>query len=237
MLLTKVRQHSMVRIALFLIMLLPALNLAGCGGPPPDRQTNAKKALPEHGTIVCVGDSLTAGYGIAAEQSYPGQLARKIAAADLGFQVINAGVSGETSSGTLSRINWILTMKPDIIILETGANDGLRGITPALIKRNIREIIRRLQENKIVIILAGMQMVRNLGPAYTSSFNAIYGEIARETGVLFMPFFLQGVAADPALNIGDGIHPNPQGYAIIVDNLFPYVRQAINHRTGQATAK
>jgi acyl-CoA thioesterase-1 len=223
-------EHCMVRIVLCVMMLFSALNQAGCG-PPPDRPVDEKKVGPERGTIVCVGNSLTAGYGIAAEQGYPAQLAKKIEAADLGFQVINAGVSGETSSGTLSRTNWILTLQPDIIILEIGANDGLRGIAPALIKRNIREIIRRLQEKKIIIILAGMQMVTNLGPAYTSAFNAVYEDIAREAGVLFMPFFLQGVAADPALNIGDGIHPNPQGYAIIVDNLFPYVLQAINRST------
>lgn len=228
--LTKEKEHLMVKILFVLITLFPALHLAGCG-PQPDRQADEKKVLPSLGTIVCVGDSLTAGYGIAVQQSYPALLAKKIKAANLGFQVINAGVSGETSSGTLSRINWILALKPEIIILEIGANDGLRGIDPALIKRNISEIIRRLQEKKIIIILAGMQMVRNLGQAYTSAFNSIYEDLAKKDGVLFMPFFLEGVAADPGLNIGDGIHPNPQGYAIIVDNLFPYVRQAINRST------
>jgi len=225
----------MARIILLLITLFPVRNLRGCGSQA-DRQADEKKAGPERGTIVCVGDSLTAGLGISMEQSYPAQLAKKIAAAELGFQVINAGVSGETSSGTLSRLNWLLTLRPDIVILETGANDGLRGISPALIKRNISEIIRRLQEKKIITILAGMQMVRNLGPAYTTAFNAIYQDIAVETGVLFMPFFLQGVAANPARNIGDGIHPNPEGYAIIVDNLFPYVLQAIDRSTKRASA-
>ena len=226
----------MIRIVFLLITLFPVLNLAGCGSQP-DRQADEKKEGPARGTIVCVGDSLTAGLGIAVEQSYPAQLAKKIAEAQLDFQVINAGVSGETSSGTLSRIHWILTLKPDIVILEIGANDGLRGISPALIKRNISEIIRRLQENKIITILAGMQMVRNLGPDYTNAFNAIYEDLAGETGVFFMPFFLHGVAADPALNIEDGLHPNPEGYAIIVDNLFPYVLRAINHSTQRASAK
>lgn len=233
---TQKNEHGMVRIVFLLIILFPALHLAGCGSQP-DRQANGKKAGPERGTIVCVGDSLTAGFGIAIEESYPGQLAKKIAAAGLGFQVINAGVSGETSSGTLSRINWILTLKPDIVILEIGANDGLRGIAPLLIKKNISEIISRLQEKKVIIILAGMQMVKNLGPAYTKAFNSIYVEIAQAAGVLFMPFFLEGVAADPALNIGDGIHPNPEGYAIVVDNLFPYVMQAINRRTDWSVAE
>ena len=212
------------------------LTLAACGSQP-ERQADENKAAPDRGTIVCVGDSLTAGYGIAAEQSYPAQLAKKIGGAGLGFRVINAGVSGETSSGTLSRINWILTLKPDIIILETGANDGLRGIAPPLIRKNISEIIRRLQGEKIIIILAGMQMLRNLGPAYTGAFNAIYEDIAGETGVLFMPFFLKGVATDPDLNITDGIHPNAQGYAIIVDNLFPYVLKAINRSTERAAVE
>lgn len=226
----------MVRIVLFLITGIFLLNLAACGSQP-DRQVDEQKTGSIPGTIVCVGDSLTAGLGVDIEQSYPAQLAKKIKAAGLDFQVINAGVSGETSSGTLSRINWILTLKPDIIILEIGANDGLRGIAPALIKRNIGEIIRRLLEKKIIIVLAGMQMVRNLGPAYTNSFNAIYEDLAGEADVLFMPFFLQGVATVPALNIGDGMHPNAQGYAIIVNNLFPYVRQAINRSTQRASAE
>jgi acyl-CoA thioesterase-1 len=232
----KEKERRMVKILFVIMTLIPVLNPAGCE-QQPDRQADEQKVLPDLGTIVCVGDSLTAGYGIAVEQSYPALLAKKIKAANLGFRVINAGVSGETSSGTLSRINWIMGLKPEIVILEIGANDGLRGIDPGLIKRNISEIIHRLQEKKIIIILTGMQMVRNLGPAYTSAFNSIYEDLARKTGVLFMPFFLEGVAADPALNIGDGIHPNPQGYAIIVDNLFLYVRQAIERSTHRTSVK
>ena len=185
--------------------------------------TRAKTAL----TIVAVGDSLTAGLGVAEDESYPALLERQLQDGGLDVRVINAGVSGETTSGTLARIDWVLTLQPDIVILETGANDGLRGIDPGLVRANIRKIIERLEEKNIIVVLAGMRMVWNLGPVYTADFNRIYAEIAEEKGLIFMPFFLEGVATDPALNIEDGIHPNPQGYRIIVARLLPYVKEAV----------
>lgn len=178
-------------------------------------------------TIVAVGDSLTAGLGVAEEEGYPALLERQLQDGGLDVRVINAGVSGETTSGTLARIDWVLTLQPDIVILETGANDGLRGIDPGLVRENIRRIIERLEEKRIVVVLAGMRMVWNLGPVYTADFNRIYAEIAKEKGLIFMPFFLEGVATNPALNIEDGIHPNPQGYRVIVANLLPYVNEAV----------
>lgn len=187
------------------------------------RAAPAKTAL----TIVAVGDSLTAGLGVAEEESYPALLERQLQDGGLDVRVINAGVSGETTSGTLARIDWVLTMQPDIVILETGANDGLRGIDPGLVRANIRQIIERLKEENIIVVLAGMRMVWNLGPVYTADFNRIYAEIAEEKGLIFMPFFLEGVATSPSLNIEDGIHPNPQGYQIIVANLLPYVKEAV----------
>jgi acyl-CoA thioesterase-1 len=201
--------------------------LPGCKTQSPPQQSAEKREKAAAGTIVAMGDSLTAGYGVDDEESYPAQLQRELEANRLDYRVINAGVSGETSSGALSRLGWILTLHPDIVILETGANDGLRGIDPSLTKRNISEILRVLEREKVTAILAGMQMLMNLGPAYTGAFNRIYPEIARESGSLFVPFFLEGVAMDPALTIGDGIHPNAKGYAIIVDNLYPYVLEAI----------
>jgi acyl-CoA thioesterase-1 len=185
--------------------------------------TRAKTAL----TIVAVGDSLTAGLGVAEDESYPALLERQLQDGGLDVRVINAGVSGETTSGTLARIDWVLTLQPDIVILETGANDGLRGIDPGLVRANIRKIIERLEEKNIIVVLAGMRMVWNLGPVYTADFNRIYAEIAEEKRLIFMPFFLEGVATDPALNIEDGIHPNPQGYRIIVARLLPYVKEAV----------
>ena len=178
-------------------------------------------------TIVAVGDSLTAGLGVAENDNYPTLLERQLQGEGHDVRVINAGVSGETTSGTLARIDWVLTLQPDIAILETGANDGLRGIDPGLVRANIRRIIEQLEEKNIIVVLAGMRMVWNLGPVYTADFNRIYAEIAKEKGLIYMPFFLEGVATDPALNSEDGIHPNPQGYKIIVANLLPYVKEAV----------
>jgi acyl-CoA thioesterase-1 len=168
---------------------------------------------------------------VAQESAYPARLETKLAAEGFRYRVINAGISGETSSGTLSRVNWILTLKPDIVILETGANDGLRGVDPALTKRNIQETIRLLQASKVTVILAGMQMVQNLGREYTEAFRRIYPEAAKESGVRLIPFFLQGVAGDRALNQADGVHPTSDGYRVIVETVYPYVTAAIQERT------
>jgi acyl-CoA thioesterase-1 len=145
---------------------------------------------------------------------------------------VNGGVSGETSSGTLSRMEWILTLEPDIVILETGANDGLRGVDPQLIEKNIRQILEILKEKDVVVVLAGMKMVWNMGPTYISRFNRIYPELSRDFDVIYFPFFLEGVAMKSQLNIGDGIHPNAQGYKIISENIYPYVLEAIEKREG-----
>ncbi len=178
-------------------------------------------------TIVAVGDSLTAGHGLEESAGYPALLEKKLQAAGYNYQVVNAGVSGETSSGTLSRMEWILTLGPDIVILETGANDGLRGIDPQLVEKNIREILQLLKDKKIEVLLAGMKMVWNLGPVYVSKFNNIYPKLAEEFDVVYLPFFLEGVAMKRALTQGDGIHPNEQGYKIITEKIYPYVIQAI----------
>ena len=146
------------------------------------------------------------------------------------FRVVNAGISGETSSGARSRVDWILKLEPDIVIVETGANDGLRAIDPELIEENIEQIVDRFSQENVTVILAGMQMVTNLGPDYVSSFNEIYPRIAARHEVIFMPFFLDGVAAEPSLNQTDGIHPNSSGYRVIAANMLPYVEQAIETR-------
>ncbi|WP_035276074.1 arylesterase [Desulfogranum japonicum] len=213
---------------LLCIMLCPLLLFTACdtsSEPAPKTQPATKKKY--EGIIVALGDSLTAGLGVEQEENYPTLLQQKLTEQGYSFKVINAGVSGETSSGTLSRLNWILSQNPDIVILEIGANDGLRGIDPALVENNIADILQKLQEKEIEVVLAGMQMVWNLGEQYTTSFNAIYPRLADQFGVIFMPFFLESVAAEPKLNTADGIHPNAEGYSIITDNLVPYVTQAI----------
>ena len=143
------------------------------------------------------------------------------------YQVVNAGISGETSSATLARIEWVLTLKPDIVILVIGANDGFRGIAPDLIKTNILAIIKLLKENNVTVLLGGMQIAQNLGKEYVDAFEKIYPQAAREEKVGLIPFFLNGVAANPELNQPDGIHPTAEGYRVVVDHIFPHVIEAI----------
>jgi acyl-CoA thioesterase-1 len=218
------------RTALDLLTLLAiGLLLNACGGaasqPTPTPQSTPTPA----GTlkIMAVGDSLTEGYGVADDETYPAQLEAALHAAGYAVTVVNAGVSGETSSGTRQRIDWLLQQQPDIVILAIGGNDGLRGIDPALTEQNIEHIVQRIQASGAVVVLPGMEMVRNLGSEYVSAFRAIYPRVAERTGVILMPFFLDGVAGDRTLSQPDFIHPTGAGYAIVVKNLLPYVEQAV----------
>ena len=206
-------------------MLLSLLIVQGCS-----EESSSPQAQPEkkyEGTIVAVGDSLTEGLGVAEESAYPALLEARLWDQGHPYRVVNAGISGETSSGALARIQWILTLKPDIVILVTGANDALRGIAPGLVKSNILTIVRSLKENKVTVVLGGMQIVQNLGREYTAAFAEIYPEVARAEDVILIPFFLAGVAADPGLNQADGIHPSAAGYRVIVDNITAYVLDAV----------
>jgi acyl-CoA thioesterase-1 len=207
--------------------MLLVLFMVGCREEvePPVPVVDEQKTYS--GTIVAVGDSLTAGLGIDEESSYPAQLQRRLEADGYNYRVINAGVSGETTSGTRSRMEWIMTMQPDIVLLEIGANDGLRGIATEVPRKNLAEILEILEKNAVVTVFAGMKMVWNMGPDYTTSFNAIYPELAAQHDVIFMPFFLQDVATVRSLNIEDGLHPNMDGYTIVVENIYPYVLMAI----------
>jgi acyl-CoA thioesterase-1 len=180
---------------------------------------------------VAVGDSLTEGLGVEEELAYPAVLEKKLHGLGYPYQVINAGISGETSSGTLARIKWILTLNPDIVILVIGANDGFRGIDPDLIKTNIQKIVKELKIQNVTVVLGAMQIVQNLGRDYTTAFEKIYPEVAQSETIILTPFFLSGVAANRKLNQADGIHPTADGYQIIVDNITPYVVEAIKtHR-------
>ena len=192
-------------------------------GGPAENEVNK----PAQGVIVAMGDSLTAGLGVAPAQSYPALLERLLVERGHNYRVINAGISGETSSGARARIDWILKSEPDIVILETGANDGLRGIDPDLVEENIEHILIRLNQEEIRVVLAGMMMVTNLGQTYVDAFNELYPRLSRKHQVVFMPFFLEDVATVAALNQEDGIHPNSAGYEVIAANLLPYVEQAI----------
>jgi len=218
--------------------LLVFLTFMGCDThpePSPKNQEAAPAARAYEGIIVALGDSLTAGLGVAEELAYPAQLARKLKANGFHFQVINAGVSGETSSGARSRIQWVISsLKPDIVLLETGANDGLRGIDPHLLEANLDQICSILKDNNIKVVLTGMLMLPNMGPDYTKAFAAIYDRVAKKHQMIFMPFFLKDVAGDALLNQQDNLHPTVRGYSRIVQNIYPYVLEAIEQFRSKA---
>lgn len=196
---------------------------------------SAPAALPAErpgyeGTVVAVGDSLTAGFGLRENEAYPAQLQKKLQQAGYRWRVINAGISGETTSGTLSRIDWVLKLKPDIVILEIGANDGLRGLDLQMVRKNIDQLVTALEAKDVVVVLAGMKMLKNLGYSYTAEFATIYPNVAKEHNLILVPFFLDKVAGEPGLNLADGIHPNAKGYAIVTDTVYPYLLQAIEKK-------
>lgn len=179
-------------------------------------------------TIAAVGDSLTAGYGVDEAQAYPALLENRLLRDGYFIRVVNAGISGETSSGVLSRIEWVIgSLKPDIVILETGANDGLRGVDPTLIQKNIDRIVTILRENDINVLLAGMRMPTNLGRDYTTRFADLYKKVADKHEIPLMPFFLKSVAGDRRCILPDGIHPNAEGYRLILDDIYPYVLEVM----------
>jgi acyl-CoA thioesterase-1 len=222
-------------------MLLAALALcaAACGRrEEPKAAAPAAPAAAPTGTVVALGDSLTAGYGVAETEAWPALVGRRLAAEGRHWRVVNAGVSGETSSGTLSRVDWVVRqLRPDVVVLAIGANDGLRGIDPRLVRENILAIVRRLQAGGATVVLAGMRMVVNMGAEYTREFGAVYPAVARETGVELLPFLLEGVAAVPALNQEDGIHPNVAGHRIVADRVYPYVLRALEARGGAGAGR
>lgn len=177
--------------------------------------------------IVAFGDSLTAGLGVDAEEAYPALLERRLQAEGYSCRVVNAGVSGDTTAGGIRRVEWLLKGKPDLVVLELGANDGLRGLDVRQTEENLAQIIQRLQGAKVRVVLAGMRLPTNYGRGYTTAFESIYPRLAARYHVVFVPFFLEGVAADPNLNQADGIHPTAAGYKVIVEHLLPTVERLL----------
>lgn len=173
--------------------------------------------------ILVLGDSLSAGYGLAAAEAFPAQLERALQEAGQKVRVINAGVSGDTTSGGLARLDWALAEHPQLVIVQLGANDALRGLDPALAKANLDAILTRLKRDGVGVLLTGMRAPRNLGPAYYTKFDSLYRDLAKKHQVLLDSFFLEGVALRPELNLADGLHPNPKGVAVIVKRLLPKV--------------
>jgi acyl-CoA thioesterase-1 len=207
------------------------LYLVGCSNESASNDAASKTAAAKQATrktIVAVGDSLTAGLGVDESEAYPAQLQRKLAGDGYDFNVVNAGISGETSSGALTRIEWVIyNLKPDIIILETGANDGLRGIDPNILRKNLDRIVSVIKANNIEVLLCGMKILPNMGPEYSKVFARVYPEVAQKYAIPLVPFFLEGVGGDPRFNQPDRLHPTAKGYRRIVDHIYPYVLNVI----------
>jgi len=181
---------------------------------------------PQH-ALIFFGDSLTAGYGLEEpeRESFPALIQEKINEAHLPWKVVNAGLSGDTTSGGLKRIDWVMRQPFDIIFIELGANDGLRGITTSLVKLNLQKIISKIRakQPKAKIAIAGMQLPINYGDAYRKAFSDVFSEVANSENVTFEPFLLEGVGAVPSLNQADGIHPNSEGSKIVAEGVWKVV--------------
>ena len=184
--------------------------------------------------LLALGDSLTAGYGLPQPDGFVPRLERALRDKGYNVQVINAGVSGDTTAGGLARLDWALADKPDAVLVELGANDMLRGLDPDATRANLDAILKRVTERRLPVLLAGMYATPSLGSAYTTRFNAIYPDLARKYDVPLYPFFLDGVATDTVLNQQDGIHPSAEGVRIIVERITPYVARLLDgiRRTG-----
>jgi acyl-CoA thioesterase-1 len=225
-------------------LLAVCLFSAACGGsgvdapaetpratPAPKATTPAPKARPK---VVALGDSLTAGLGLVESQAYPAILQQRIDAEGYGFEVVNAGVSGDTSAGGVRRLDWALDGDVKVLILALGANDGLRGLSVQDMKQNLTAIITRARERNVVVILAGMEAPPNYGQEYATAFRQAYREIAEREKVLFLPFLLHKVAGQSTMNQGDGIHPNEPGARIVADNIWSVLKPLLDQMTASS---
>jgi acyl-CoA thioesterase-1 len=231
----------MARFIHFLIGAL-ILGIAGCSQPaaertPPAREattTSAQPVAPQPAValprIVFLGDSLTAGLGLERSEAVPALIQSRLKENGYRYEVINAGVSGDTSASGLSRLDWSLEGNVAALVVELGANDGLRGLPVSQMKQNLTEIITRARQRGIKVILTGMEAPPNYGPLYTAEFRQVYRDLAKEHDVVFMPFYLDGVAGDPSLNLSDGIHPNAAGSRIIEERLWRVLEPVLEKR-------
>lgn len=236
------------------LILLTSISLLGCQQNPETEATNEQtteavtvntpvavedttsvgaadqQVMSQPITILALGDSLTEGLGVDADDNYPAQLEAKLK--EMGYtnvDVVNSGLSGETSTGLVNRLDWVSQTEPDITILTIGANDAIRGLEIETIEANIRTAVEHLQNSGSEVILGGMQIYDNLGNDYVKSFSAIYPRIAEDMNLKMIPFFLEGVGGDPELNQADAIHPTREGYTIIVNNnILPVLKPEVD---------
>jgi acyl-CoA thioesterase-1 len=233
----------LMRRALALLGIVFWLGAAGCGRKEPEQPTapavaesghessTGRSGLPDdRPVIVAFGDSLTAGRGVDPEQNYPSQLQRKLDAEGYRYRVVNAGVSGDTSAQGLDRLAAIRDLRPSIVIVELGANDGLRGLPVEATRQNLDAIVTQLKADGTVVVLAGMALPPNYGSSYTGAFRSMFPDLARRHRAALVPFLLQEVAGHPELNQDDGIHPTAKGYSIVVENIWAILRPVLSNR-------
>jgi acyl-CoA thioesterase-1 len=216
----------------FYFIFILAAWLTSCSASTEKKQAeegNQVVATTANKTILFFGNSLTAGYGIDPEESFAGRIQTRLDSLKKEFRVINGGLSGETTAGGLSRLDWFLEEEPYLFVLELGGNDGLRGIALTETKKNLLAIVDKVQAKypNTKIILAGMQIPPNMGQEYTEEFKAIYPAVAKEKNIELIPFLLEGVAGNPDLNLPDGIHPTAEGHRLVMETLWPYISKAL----------
>jgi acyl-CoA thioesterase-1 len=212
------------------IVCLVVMTIISCGQNNKSRETgktdtltvNTDTATTKNKTIVFFGNSITAGYGLDLSEAFPARIQQKLDLMNMPYKVVNAGVSGETSSGGRSRIDWILKQQVDIFVLELGGNDGLRGIPISETKKNLQAIIDKVKQKypAAKIIITGMQMPPNMGKKYTTEFRSMYPDLAKQNKIAIVPFILEGVGGNAALNQRDGIHPTAEGHRILANNVW-----------------
>ena len=216
-------------------MLLTALSwLFVAGSAPALAQASDESAGGETIDIVAFGDSLTQGYGVDPGKAFPEVLQTELRKDGLNVRVDNAGVSGDTTTGGLSRLDWSVPESADLVIVELGANDALRGVSPDITRKNLDEILKRLTDRGQKVVFTGMLAPPNMGADYAATFNAIYPDLAQKYDVTFYPFFLEGVAAEPDLNQADGMHPNAAGVEAIVERMKPVIEEALGDMAAAA---
>jgi acyl-CoA thioesterase I len=201
------------------------------------RQSSMAAAAPK--MILFLGDSITAGYGLALSEAFPGLIQKKIDAQGWHFKVINAGQSGDTSAGGLGRLDWLLKNRIDVLVLELGANDGLRGLAAEAMKKNLQAIIDRTKAKypQARIIITGMKVPPNMGSDYARRFEAVFADLAKRNKAPFVPFILEGVGGTPELNLADGIHPTAQGHEIVANNVWKVLEPILRELNGQGSGQ